>query len=183
MAAHQYYYCKGRDQKPHRLCHAPNHRVDLIDDQLNGAIRQQEILLDPYLSSESNKGLLVERKCRLETTIANLRREREQLSIHLGEMTYSDQDISMIEELCAKLRENLNMSTYEGIRRIMELLDVNDTLVVENGEKVLHLMICLISPQPVLLALISRLSNTGNRQQPIIITARLVHDCPMYLTV
>ena len=56
---------------------------------------------------------------------------------------------------------------------VNELLDVRGTLAVEDDQKVVYVS-CLISPQPVSLVLTLPLSSTGNRQQVILITARLV---------
>ena len=92
---------------------------------------------------------------------------------HLGTITYSDQDLVIIEEFCAHIRENLDYATFEGKRRILELLDVRGTLAVEDDQKVVYVS-CLISPQPVSLVLTLPLSSTDNRQQGIMITARLV---------
>ena len=71
---------------------------------------------------------------------------------NLGTITYSDQDLVIIEEFCAHIRENLDYATFEGKRRILELLDVRGTLAVEDDQKVVYVS-CLISPQPVSLVL------------------------------
>ena len=200
---HQYYNCKGREQRPESLCSMPAFRVDLVDDalwrwvrslledpenlreglrglqeetrrqnralydrldlikeQLDNTLQQQEKLLDLYLAGAFSKDILLERKQRLETTIANLRKEHEQLTAHLGSISYSDQDITIIEEFCAHIQENLDYASFEGKRRILEILDVHGTLAVENDQKVLYAS-CLISPQPVSLVLTLPLSSIG----------------------
>jgi site-specific DNA recombinase len=199
----KYYYCKGKEQKPHSLCDMPNIRADIVDhaiwewikdlllepenimdglhgmqeetrrqhkalydrleiiqEQLDDNLRQQEKLLDLYLSGNFDKDVLVERKYRLETTIASLRKEQEQLSAHLSEDSYSDQDIAIIEDFCASIREKLDEVTFEGQRRILDLLDVHGTLAIENDERILYIT-CAIYPQPVSLVLTSPLSSTG----------------------
>ena len=200
---HQYYYCKGKEQKPYSLCDMPAFRVDLIDGivwqwvknllqdpenvmdglrgmqeetrrkhkalydrldliqgQLDDLLRQQEKLVDLYLSGDFNKDVLLERKLRLETNIANLYKEKEQLNAHLSTINYSDQDLAIIDEFCKKIRDKLDQATFEGKRRVLELLDVHGTLAMENEEKVLYIT-CAIYPQPVSLVLTSPLSNTG----------------------
>lgn len=109
-------------------------------------------MLDLYLAGAFSKEVLLERKDRLETTIANLRKEEEQLTSHLGTITYSDQDLVIIEEFCAHIRENLDYATFEGKQRILELLDVRGTLAIEDDQKVVYVS-CLITPQPVSLVL------------------------------
>ena len=213
---HQYYNCKGREQRPESLCSMPAFRVDLVDDalwrwvrslledpenlreglrglqeetrrqnralydrldlikeQLDNTLQQQEKLLDLYLAGAFSKDILLERKQRLETTIANLRKEHEQLTAHLGTISYSDQDIIIIEEFCAHIQENLDYASFEGKRRILEILDVHGTLAIENEEKVVYVK-CHLGQQLVSVARILPLSSTGNRQQVILITARLV---------
>ncbi len=52
------------------------------------------------------------------------------------------------------LRENLDQATFEGKRRILDMLDVHGTLALENDERVLYLT-CAIYPQPASLVLTS----------------------------
>ena len=79
-----------------------------------------------------------------------------------------------IEEFSAKINHNLDTATFEGKRRILDMLDVRGTLAIENDERVLYVS-CLLAPQQVSLALISSSSNNHNRH-PITISARLVID-------
>jgi hypothetical protein len=102
----------------------------------------------------------LERKLRLETNIANLYKENGQLDAHHSTINYSDQDLAIIDEFCKKIRDNLDQATFDGKRRVLELLDVHGTLAIENDEKVLYIT-CAIYPQPVSLVVISPLSNTG----------------------
>jgi site-specific DNA recombinase len=147
-------------------------RLDLIQEQLDDALRQQEKLVDLYLSGDFDKGMLLERKHRLETTISSLRKEQEQLSAHIGTLNYTDQDLVIIEQFCAQIRENLDHATFEGKRRILDLLDVHGTLAVENDERVLYLT-CAIYPQPVSLVLTSP-SQCRQPQYSIELTTRAV---------
>jgi site-specific DNA recombinase len=199
----KYYYCKGKEQKPHSLCDMPNIRADVVDhaiwewvksllldpenitdgirglqeetrrqnkslydrldmiqEQLDYNLSQQEKLVDLFLMGDFEKDMLVERKHRLETTIASLRKEQEQLSAHLSEDSYSDQDMIIIEDFCASIKDNLDQVTFEGQRHILDLLDVHGTLAIENDERILYIT-CAIYPQPVSLVLTSPLSSFG----------------------
>jgi hypothetical protein len=90
--------------------------------------------------------MLIEKKSQIEKNIKTLTKELEQLTTHLSNVTYTDQDILVIEEFCSKIRDNLDYATFEGKRRIIDLLDVRGTLAVENDEKVIYVK-CLISQQ------------------------------------
>jgi len=109
-------------------------RWDIIQSQLEDTERQLQKLLDLYLSDDFPREMLLEKRGRLEGIIANLRVEQEQLASHLQSITYSDQDIAAIESFCAKVRQNLDITTFEGKRRILDLLDVRGTLAIENDE-------------------------------------------------
>jgi len=97
---------------------------------------------------------------------------------HLGTITYSDQDLVIIEEFCAHIRENLDYATFEGKRRILELLDVRGTLAVEDDQKVVYVS-CLISPQPVSLVLTLPWQYSLFDKQPIEISTRLFIQSPI----
>jgi site-specific DNA recombinase len=135
-------------------------RLELIESQLAETEKQENKFLDLYLSGDFPKEVLLERKNRLAKLTADLKKEQAELSIFLQQLTYSDVEIATIEDFCTKIRERLDTVTFEGKRRILEMLDVRGTLAIENDEKVIYLS-CLIAPQPVSLALILPLSNTG----------------------
>jgi hypothetical protein len=90
-------------------------------------------LLDLYLSGDFAKDMLIERKHQFETTISNHQWEQEEVASLLGSVNYTDQDIVVIEEFCAKIRDNLEHVAFEGKRHILDLLDVHGTLIQENG--------------------------------------------------
>jgi hypothetical protein len=135
-------------------------RLELIESQLAETEKQENKLLDLYLSGDFPKEVLLERKNRLAKLTADLKKEQAELSVFLQQLTYSDVEIATIEDFCTKIRERLDTVTFEGKRRILEMLDVRGTLAIENDEKVIYLS-CLIAPQPVSLALILPLLNTG----------------------
>jgi len=140
-------------------------RLEIIQSQLEGEERQLQRLLDLYLFGDFPKEMLMEKRSRLEQTIANLKMEQNQLASHLNTVSFTDQDIGAVEDYCLYIRENLDLLTFDGKRRILELLDVRGTLAIENDEKVIYIS-CLIYPQPVSLALTSHSSNTGGIKIP-----------------
>jgi hypothetical protein len=78
--------------------------------------------------------------------------------------------ISPLSKISAqKIRDRLDWATFEGKRRILEMLDVRGTLAIESDEKVIYLS-CLIAPQPVSLALILPLTSCHG-QNTITLTA------------
>ena len=164
---------RGMQEETRRKNRALYDRLELIESQLSETEKQRDRLLDLYLSGDFQKEILQERKSRLDTLISDLRKEHTQLSTYLQELTYTDADIVTIEKFSAKINHNLDMATFEGKRRILDMLDVRGTLAIENDERVLYVS-CLIAPQQVSLALTSHWRCTGNRQQLYVLTARLV---------
>lgn len=132
----------------------------LIDEQIQENQSQLDKLLDLNLTGDFPKEMLTERKERLEQISANLLEEKSDLMEHISQATKTDDQMTYIEDFCTKIRERLDTITFEGKRRILEMLDVRGTLAIENDEKVIYLS-CLIAPQPVSLALILPLLNTG----------------------
>ena len=56
--------------------------------------------------------------------------------------------------------DRFDTTDFDERRQLFEMFDVRGTLALENEEKVVNVS-CLISPQPVSLALTSHLLNTG----------------------
>jgi site-specific DNA recombinase len=137
---------RGLQEETKKANYAIYERIDLVQSQLEKAEASHEKLLDLYLSVEFPKEMLIEKKSQIEKNIKTLTKELEQLTTHLSNVTYTDQDILVIEEFCSKIRDNLDYATFEGKRRIIDLLDVRGTLAVENDEKVIYVK-CLISQQ------------------------------------
>ncbi len=115
-------------------------RLAVVDNLITDNRSQLERLLDLYLSGEFPKDVLTDRKSRLETTILGLERERAGLAAHLEEQVLSVEQIQSIQELAAKVGENLEaMGDDFGAKRgLIEAIDVWVTLVEEDGEKVVY---------------------------------------------
>jgi site-specific DNA recombinase len=156
---------RGMQEESRRKNKTLYDRLELIQERLEDTLQQQEKLVDLYLSGGFDKDVLLERKHRLETTITSLYKERDQLLAHLGEIDYTEKDIANIEGFCESIRENLDQVTYEGKRRILDLLDVHGTLTIEDDERILYIT-CAINPQPVSLVVTSHSSSTGVTETP-----------------
>jgi hypothetical protein len=132
--------------------------LELIESQLVETQKQQSKFLDLYLSGDFPKEILLERTSRLQALATDLRKELAQLATFLQKITYSDADNTTIEVVCTKIHDKLGTVTFEGKRRILDMLDVRGTLAIEKDEKVIYIS-CPISPEPVSLVLTSTLSS------------------------
>ena len=121
-------------------------RLSIIDDQTQEHQKQLDKLLDLYLSGDFPKEMLTERKARLETMLASLHKEQNDLARHIRKVTMTDDQLAMIEIFCAKIRNGLDEADFNARRQIIELLDIRGKIAFENGEKVIYLK-CLITPQ------------------------------------
>ncbi len=98
-----------------------------------------ERLIDLYLSGAVDKDMLLERKKRLEDTIAKLEVERDGMEMRLQYILPDDQ-ICEVATFGERLSAGLGSADedFAERRRIVELLDVRANLVVEDGEKVIY---------------------------------------------
>jgi hypothetical protein len=113
-------------------------RLAVVDDLLADTRAQLKRLLDLYLSGDFPKEVLTERKSRLEGTVSSLEKERAGLAAHLKACVLSIEQIQTIQDFAAKIGKNLEAmdDDYDAKRGLIETLDVQVTLVVENGDKV-----------------------------------------------
>ena len=138
-------------------------RLSIIDEQMLEYQKQLDRLLDLYLAGDFPKEVLTERKARLEEMLANLKKEQIDLAGHVRTVTITDDQLSYIEEFCAKIRNGLDRADFNTKRQIIQLLDIRGKIAFEEGEKVLYLK-CLIDTQEqqqVSRVLISPSSNIG----------------------
>jgi site-specific DNA recombinase len=115
-------------------------RLGIVDDLLASNQAQLEKLLDLYLAGDFSKELLTDRKARLEKTISALEKERAGLVSHLEKHLLTVEQIHTIQEFAKKVGENLEAmgDDLKMKRRLVEELDVNATLAVEDGQKVIY---------------------------------------------
>ncbi len=135
-------------------------RLTIIESRIADTKAKLEKLLDLYLDSDFTKEALTERKLRLEKIIADLESEREELAAHLNKTVITDEQVALIEEFCADVRDGLEGATFEDKRRYFDLLNVRVKLVVENNEKVAYIQ-CKIGKSRQSVVATSHLLNTG----------------------
>jgi hypothetical protein len=123
-------------------------RLAVVDDLLADNRSQLERLLELYLSGEFQKDVLTERKARLEETNSTLENERVGLVASLETRVLSVEQIHTTQELAAKVCRNLHAADddFDAKRQIIEELDVQATLVVESGERVVYAR-CILGEQ------------------------------------
>ena len=155
-------------------------RLDIIQNRIDGTIRQQEKLLDLYLSDNFPKEMLQEKKSRLEETLVNLRKEQADISSHLQTTVLSDEQIEDIKAFCDAIRDRLENATFEQKRQLIEMLDVRGTLAIENEEKVIYVK-CHLGQQLVSVAR-TLPWQCNHKGHPIIIRIRLVLPPPALFT-
>lgn len=149
-------------------------RLSIIDEQMQEHQKQLDKLLDLYLGGDFPKEVLTERKARLESMLANLRNEQNDLARHIRKVTMTDDQLSFIEAFCAKIRHGLDTADFNTKRQIIELLDIRGKIAFENNEKVMYLKCLLDTQQQQRLQIqISPLSNS-HEVNTIELTARLV---------
>lgn len=111
-------------------------RLDVLQSLLQDHEKQYERLLDLYLSGELPKEMLVDRKARLEATIQTLENEQQNLLAHITTYSVSEDELQSIQLHAAQIAELLNEpetdSDFETKKQIVELLDVQVTLIEED---------------------------------------------------
>jgi hypothetical protein len=115
-------------------------RLCVVDDLIDDNRAQLDRLLDLYLSGEFPKEVLTDRRTRLEKTVLALEKERAGLVAHLEAHSLSVEQIKTIREFAAKVGKNLEAmdGDFEAMRWLIEVLDVQITLTVEDGERVVY---------------------------------------------
>jgi len=126
-------YQRGREQ----FCAPIRDRLIVLEDLWQNSKNQLDRVLDLYISGDIPRDLLVDKKQRLEATLAALGKERDELNVELEAESFSDGDVQWIGEFAAQIAEGLEAGseTFEERRRIIEMLDVGASLTVENGQK------------------------------------------------
>lgn len=135
-------------------------RAALIETRLTEYRRQMDRLVDLYLTGDFPKEMLVERKTRLEGVIASLENEQASFKAQLEERSLVDEDIDTIEGLVAKVRIGLDSADFETKRRLIELLDVELTLNVEDGQRVAYIR-CMLGENLLIVSNTSRIHVPG----------------------
>ena len=142
-----------RDYEPLR------ERLSVVKSLLEDNQEQLDRLLDLYLDGDFPKEMLLDRKKRLEATIEGLKEEQTAMLEQLDARILNQEQIESIQQFAAEIAEGLEAAEedFDAQRRIIEMLDVQATLVEENGEKVVYAR-CALDPGDSHLSIASRSS-------------------------
>ena len=112
-------------------------RLRVVDDLLAKERQKLERLIDLYLAGDFPKDMLIDRKKRHEENIRSLEQEQADLTALLEMRTLTDAQIQGLVELAEETRQGFNAieADFETRRRLIELLDMQATLMIEDGEK------------------------------------------------
>ncbi len=115
-------------------------RLQVTDDLLASHKEQLNRLLDLYLSGEFHVDMLVDRKTRLEATIAALEQERIEIAKQVEIQVLSPEQVEALKRFSEQVAQDLSVADEDfAVRReIIELLDVTAELMKENEELVLY---------------------------------------------
>jgi hypothetical protein len=115
-------------------------RLKVVEDLIAENRRQLRKILDLYLPEDIPKEVLRERKSRLEGTILALAREQASLTSSLEAQTLTDEQIRSLREFVAKVGAGLEKAQvdFKTKRWITEMVNLEATLTVEDGEKVVY---------------------------------------------
>lgn len=123
-------------------------RLAVIDDLLERNQTQLERLLDLYLSGDFPKEVLTDRKSHLEGVVQALEEERRGLTSYLEAQTLTMEQIRGLRDLAAEVSQGLRAADedFQVRLKIIEMLDVRASVVVESGEKVVYVR-CIIGEE------------------------------------
>jgi len=111
-------------------------RAQVIAQLIENHQEQLKRLVDLYLSGQFDKELLWERKNRLETTIAGLEAEQNNIIHMLEDQSLTEEQSLSIIEFAQKVAPKMDTDNFDKKRELIELLGVTAELKVENGEKI-----------------------------------------------
>jgi site-specific DNA recombinase len=121
-------------------------RLDVLNTLVTEKQAQLQRLLDLYLSGQFPMDDLIDRKARLEKTISSLEKEQKELVAHLKARSLTAEEIRSLQEFAARIGKNLAEmdDDFDAKRAIVDALDVQVTLTVEDGQRVLYAR-CIIA--------------------------------------
>jgi len=101
-------------------------QLGVIEDLLCKNREQLARLLDLYLGGEFPKEMLLDRRKRIEETIASLEEEQKGLTAKLQQRALTDEQVESIEDFLAKVARAFEKAdeSFETRRRVVEMLDV-----------------------------------------------------------
>ena len=142
-------------------------RLDVVDDLIADHRRQLKRLLDLYLTTDFPKEMLAERKARLETTVIALERERADLVEQLEARTLTDEELQGIQSFAAEIAEGIEAAadSFQARRRIVERLDVQATVAIDEGRRMIHAR-CRLGAQDLRIASSATCGSSPRRNLP-----------------
>jgi len=121
-------------------------RLAVVDGLLTDNRRKLERLLDLYLEGDFDRGLLAERKAKIERTMTSLQDERADLAAKLAAVkTLSIEQAANLQAFVAKVATGLDVAEadFETRRKVIEALNMTATLAVEEGQQVAYVSFLL----------------------------------------
>ncbi len=97
----------GTQAEAEQTNQALHERLTIIESQLAESQKQLSRLLDLYLNGNFAKEMLTERKERLEKTVADLTKERDEIASHIKTVQITDEDIAEITAFCEEVGKGL----------------------------------------------------------------------------
>ena len=126
-------YQEGRE----KFCAPIRDRLIVLQDLWQDSKTQLDRVLDLYISGQVQRELLIDKKQQLESTLSALEKERDELNLNLESEALSEYEIQQIVDFAAQIAEGLGPGdeSFEDRRRIIELLDVRASFIVEDNQK------------------------------------------------
>jgi len=121
-------------------------RVADIDREITEEKRKLELALDNYFKGSLLKDALADKAKQLEQRLAKLEGAKAALEAHLEANTITDEQIETLEEFASRVALGLKNLEFEEKRQIIDLLNVQGTLSLEAGQKIIYVR-CEIGEQ------------------------------------
>ncbi len=120
-----------------------------LAQQLAEIEEQLERILDLYLAKAFDEGLLAKRQSELQHARAAVKQELAALDRQLSQTAPPEEVIESLQAFAATVRQGLQALDFTSKQRVIELLDVNVTLTVEDGQQVSYVTTALPNTGPV----------------------------------
>lgn len=126
-------------------------------------------------NSRRAKQIILDDIQKIEDTLDSLETQRNGLAHQLGLHLMTDEQIDEVKAFAVEISKDLESfrQDFEGRLRLVEMLDVNATLKVEEGEKVIYVQ-CRLGDENLSFEKLESYGR-GHKQQPgIVLTTRLL---------
>jgi site-specific DNA recombinase len=115
-------------------------RLAVVADLLDANRQQLQRLLDLYLTGDFPRDMLLEKRTRLEDTLATLEKERVALTAHLETQSLTPDQVQSVRDFAARIADGLDVidGSFAERRRILTVLDTRVKLAREGTQKVAY---------------------------------------------